>query len=128
QSARAGRRRAARRAQGDARRPRPLPGARPVAPSCAASSRLRVLALAFLPSGGLSYRTMAKRNANLLIVHAAELLTCAGPREGIRGAALDRVQVVADGAVAIVDGRIDAVGTSETILSEYQAQTVIDAS
>ncbi|HEY0879744.1 MAG TPA: imidazolonepropionase [Zeimonas sp.] len=71
---------------------------------------------------------MAKRNANLLIVHAAELLTCAGPREGLRGAALDHVQLVADGALAIVDGRIDAVGATDSILAQYEAPTVIDAS
>lgn len=71
---------------------------------------------------------MAKRNANLLVVHAAELLTCAGPREGIRGESLDRLQCVADGALAIVDGRIDAVGPTEAILARYEAQQVIDAS
>jgi len=71
---------------------------------------------------------MAKRNANLLIVHAAELLTCAGPQEGIRGAALDRLDVLVDGALAIVDGRIDAVGSTEAIVAQYRAPEVIDAS
>ncbi|HLT27117.1 MAG TPA: imidazolonepropionase [Zeimonas sp.] len=70
---------------------------------------------------------MATRNADLLIVHAAELLTCAGPVEGLRGEALDRVEVLADGALAVVDGRIEAVGTTEAILAGYDAPEVIDA-
>ena len=58
---------------------------------------------------------MAKRNADRLVVHAAELATCSGPREGLTGEALARLHVVRDGAVAIGGGRILAVGTTERI-------------
>lgn len=71
---------------------------------------------------------MEIRNAQMLVVHAAELITCAGATEGIRGAALDRVETIADGALAIVDGRIAEVGTSAAILARYRAATVVDAS
>ncbi|OJX04707.1 MAG: imidazolonepropionase [Burkholderiales bacterium 70-64] len=67
------------------------------------------------------------RNAQMLVVHAAELIPCAGPVQGIRAAALDRLEAIADGALAIVDGRIAEVGTSASILSRYEAPEVIDA-
>ena len=70
---------------------------------------------------------MAKRNADLLIVHAAELLTCCGPREGISGEALERVEAVADGALAIEGERIAAVGTTAGICAAYSAPEIIDA-
>lgn len=70
---------------------------------------------------------MAKRNADLLVLGAAELLTCAGPADGIRGAALRRVEAIADGAIAIAGGRIAAVGTTPEILRSFNAGRTIDA-
>jgi len=74
---------------------------------------------------------MAKRNAalsaDLLIVHAAELLTCRGPAEGIRGTALQRVETIADGALAIRDGRVLAVGPTAAIARKFSAPATIDA-
>jgi len=77
---------------------------------------------------------MAKRNAarnvqnaDLLIVHAAELLTCRGPAEGIRGAALQRVDAIGDGALAIRDGRIVAVGPTAEVARHFNAPAAIDA-
>lgn len=70
---------------------------------------------------------MAKRNADLLVVHAAELATCRGPQEGVKGAALARLETIADGAVAIGAGRILAVGPSERIRDEFAAPRVLEA-
>lgn len=70
---------------------------------------------------------MAKGNADRLIVHAAELLTCRGPVQGIRGSALQSVEVIPDGAVAIAGERIVAVGTSEEIRDRFAAGELIDA-
>jgi len=70
---------------------------------------------------------MAKGNADLLVVQAAELATCRGPREGLRGEALTRLDTVPGGAVAIGAGRILAVGPSERIRDEFQAPRVLDA-
>jgi imidazolonepropionase len=69
------------------------------------------------------------QHADLLILHAAELLTCrpAGDRNGIRAHALDDLEVIADGGVAIADGQIIAVGPSRAIADGYAAPTVIDA-
>ncbi|MCZ7566413.1 MAG: imidazolonepropionase [Burkholderiales bacterium] len=71
---------------------------------------------------------MAKRNADVVIVHAAELVTCAGPPEGVRGAALQRLETIADGALAIRDGRILAVGPTAAVSRRYVAPVTIDAS
>ena len=70
---------------------------------------------------------MAKGNADRLIVHAAELLTCRGPVQGVRGSALQEIETILDGALAITGDRIAAVGTSEEIRDRFAAGEVIDA-
>ncbi len=74
---------------------------------------------------------MAKRNADLnadlLVVHAAELVTCRGPAEGIRGAALQGIETIADGALAIRGGRILAVGPTAEVTRKFTAAVTIDA-
>jgi imidazolonepropionase len=71
---------------------------------------------------------MAKSNADLLVLHAAELLTCRGPEQGVRGDELQKVEAIRDGAVAVLDGRIVGVGGSAEIQQRFAAQEVIDAS
>jgi imidazolonepropionase len=71
---------------------------------------------------------MAKRNVDCLVVNAAELLTCRGPIEGIRGAALREVDIIVDGAVAIHDGRIVEVGKSAALTRDFQSSRTLDAS
>ncbi len=70
---------------------------------------------------------MAKRNADILVLHAAELVTCRGPAEGIRGAALQRLEAIPDGALAIRDRRILAVGSSTEMRRKFTAPTTVDA-
>jgi imidazolonepropionase len=70
---------------------------------------------------------MAKGNADSLILNAAELLTCGGPADGVRAAALQSIDLVKNGAIAISNGRIAAVGTTEEIRDRFEAREVIDA-
>ena len=75
---------------------------------------------------------MGKRNASrlpadLLIVNAAELLTCRGAVDGVRGAALQEIDRIEGGALALAGGRIAAVGTSDEIRARYAAPRTIDA-
>jgi len=70
---------------------------------------------------------MAKGNADLLVVHAAELVTCAGSAAGIRGADLGHVAAIGDGALAIGDGRILAVGATSEVTRAYAAPRTLDA-
>lgn len=63
------------------------------------------------------------------IVHsAAQLVTCASPGGLKRGAAMREVGSLADGAMAVKDGRIVAVGRTAEVLAEYEAAEMVDAS
>ncbi|MDF5757723.1 imidazolonepropionase [Spongiactinospora sp. TRM90649] len=65
---------------------------------------------------------------DLVVVHAAEVLTCrAASGRGVRGAALGRPERLADGALAIDGGRIVAVGGTAEILARHSGREVIDA-
>lgn len=69
-------------------------------------------------------------DADLLIVNAAQMLTCASPDGPKRGAALADPGLIEDGALACLDGQIVAVGrTSEVLamLDDPAAAHVIDA-
>lgn len=63
---------------------------------------------------------------DLLIHSAAQLLTLAGGPQ--RGAALGRLNLIEDGAVAITRDRITAVGPTAQLKAEYTAPTQLDAS
>lgn len=69
---------------------------------------------------------MTKTPVDLLIVHADEIATPAGagPR---RGGDLDRLRIVADGALAIDRGRIIALGPSAELLAAHAPRAVHDA-
>lgn len=65
-----------------------------------------------------------------LFVHCRELVTLTeGPAQGPRrGAAMQQLGVIADGAVAVREGRIVAVGTTEAIARDYRAVEELDLS
>ncbi len=65
-----------------------------------------------------------------LFVHCRELVTLTdGPATGARrGAAMQRLGVIDDGAVAVRGGRIVAVGTTHALRGEYRAQAELDLS
>lgn len=67
------------------------------------------------------------QKVDLLIVNAGQLVTCASavPK---RGAAMRDVGLIADGAVAVHDGRIVAVATTDDLTANYESQNTIDAS
>jgi imidazolonepropionase len=61
---------------------------------------------------------------DLLVVNAAEVVTCAGfSRAAARGTAQADIQVVRDAAVAVRDGRIVEVGDKARLESEYVPAT-----
>jgi imidazolonepropionase len=63
-----------------------------------------------------------------LMVHSAgQLVTCAGSGGPRRGAALADCAVITDGAVAVSDGLIVAVGRSADLMADYRARIEIDA-
>ncbi|MFN8498272.1 MAG: imidazolonepropionase [Anaerolineae bacterium] len=67
-------------------------------------------------------------DVDLLIHSAAQLVTCAGGGgEPRRGAAMRDVGVIADGAVAVADGAIVAVGKTDDVRAEVTPRRAIDA-
>lgn len=63
---------------------------------------------------------------DLIIKNAGQLVTCASA-EPKRGDAMLSVGIIENGAVAVKDGKIAAVGTTENILSDFESDDVIDA-
>lgn len=65
--------------------------------------------------------------ADLLLINAAQLVTCASPDGPKRGVAMADVGIIPEGAVAIVDGKFVAVGPTAEILRTYDSAHVVDA-
>lgn len=65
---------------------------------------------------------------DVLVTNAAELATCRPPKGGARGQQLRQLATVPDGAVAIRDGRIVAVGPTAHLRHQFTAPDTIDAS
>lgn len=65
---------------------------------------------------------------DLLIHSAAQLVTCASPDGPRRGAAMRDVGLIEDGAIAVEEDRIVAVGSSAELRTAYTAAREIDAS
>ncbi len=65
---------------------------------------------------------------DLLIHSAAQVVTCAAPDGPKRGAAMRDVGIIEDGAIAIRDGIIVAIGPSNQLRTTYDATRTIDAS
>lgn len=70
-------------------------------------------------------------DVDLLVIHASELLTMVGPDGETagprRGEALAHLGTIADGAVAVKDGKVVATGTTRDLLGAYAAEQVLDA-
>ncbi len=64
---------------------------------------------------------------DLLIHNATQLVTCASPTGPKRGQAMTDVGLIEDGAVAVSDGQIIAVGPTGEIRADYEAPNTIDA-
>ncbi|HQX55631.1 MAG TPA: imidazolonepropionase [Pyrinomonadaceae bacterium] len=67
------------------------------------------------------------QDCELIVIHAAELVTCRSAGKPKRGATLRVVGIISDGAVAVADGRIVGIGTTAEILPNFEADTVINA-
>jgi imidazolonepropionase len=65
--------------------------------------------------------------ADLIIHNAEQLVTCASGGKPKRFAEMQDVGIVANGAIAIVEGGIIGVGKSEEIQEQFESENVIDA-
>lgn len=64
---------------------------------------------------------------DLIIIHAAQLLTVAGGHGPKRGAAMADLGIVEDGALAVQEGLIVAVGPTPEVLADFTAERMLDA-
>jgi imidazolonepropionase len=64
---------------------------------------------------------------DLILHNASQLVTCSSPGGPKRGDAMRDVGLIENGAVAVTDTKITAVGTSVEIVGEYKSDTMIDA-
>jgi imidazolonepropionase len=71
---------------------------------------------------------MNSMQIDLLLHSAAQLVTCASPHAPKRGNALRDVGLIVDGALAVADGEIIAVGASSELRERYTAALTIDVS
>ncbi|MCA1589268.1 MAG: imidazolonepropionase, partial [Acidobacteria bacterium] len=65
--------------------------------------------------------------ADLLIVNAGQLVTCASRGRAKRGKAMADVGVIHNGAVAIADGKFVGLGTTDDVVQEFAATEIRDA-
>jgi imidazolonepropionase len=74
-------------------------------------------------------RSKTREKADLLIVNANELVTVAGPDQRPRiGKQMLELGTIRNGALAIKDGRIVAVGKTPEIAKVYKAENIVSAS
>ncbi len=64
--------------------------------------------------------------ADLIIHNAGQLVTCASGGKPKRGAAMLDVGIIADGAVAVVEGKFAGLGRSAEILAAFTSAKVVD--
>ena len=70
---------------------------------------------------------MKPESIDLVVYNASQVATCASPERPKRGAELLDVGLVQNGAVAVHEGKILAVGTSEELQARFKGQKNIDA-
>ena len=67
------------------------------------------------------------KQVDLIIKNATQIVTCASDSQPKRGKQMLDVGIIENGVIAIENGVIVAIGKSDTILSDYTATTVVDA-
>jgi imidazolonepropionase len=68
-----------------------------------------------------------KMNADLIVSNIGQLVTCASGGKSKRGAAMQDVGLIENGATAIANGKFVGVGSSSEIVREFQSDKMIDA-
>jgi imidazolonepropionase len=64
--------------------------------------------------------------ADLVISNIGQLVTCASGNKPKRGAAMIDVGLIANAGVAVIEGKVAAIGTSHEVTNNYTSDAVID--
>ncbi len=67
------------------------------------------------------------KNCDLIIKNAQQLVTCASNKKAKKGKEMLDVGIIKNGAVAISDGSIIGLGTTDELLKEFDSKNQIDA-
>lgn len=65
--------------------------------------------------------------ADLIIYNAGQLLTCASNEKPKKGNKMSDLGIIENGAVAVLNGKIEAIDTTENLLTEFESDKMIDA-
>ena len=65
--------------------------------------------------------------SSLAVIHAAQLVTLAGPKRPRVGAGMADLAIIRDGGMLIRDGKIDSVGPSDEIEKKSRGAEIVDA-
>jgi imidazolonepropionase len=65
--------------------------------------------------------------SSLAVIHAAQLVTLAGPKRPRVGAEMADLAIIRDGGMLIRDGKIDSVGPSDEIEKKSRGAEIVDA-
>src|ERR1700692_4176651 len=65
--------------------------------------------------------------SSLAVIHAAQLVTLAGPKRPRVGAEMADLAIIRDGAMLTRDGKIDSVGSSDEIEKKSRGAEIVDA-
>ncbi len=65
---------------------------------------------------------------DLIIKNAKQLITLQGPARARKGNEMEELGIIEKGAIAVLDGKIVAVGSSEELIQKYDAEDIFDAS
>ena len=64
---------------------------------------------------------------DLIIYNAAQIVTCASSGKAKKSFEMQEVAIIENGAVAVSDGAVIAIGKSDEILREFEAEKMIDS-
>jgi imidazolonepropionase len=64
---------------------------------------------------------------DLIIKNARQMLTLSGPAQARKGSEMENLSIIENGAVAMQEGKIVAIGMSDDICQKYEAEQIIDA-
>ena len=67
------------------------------------------------------------KNVDLIVKNAKQIVTCTSDGIAKKGSAMLDVGIIENGAIAVDEGKIVAVGKSDEITQEFSSKTVIDA-
>ena len=68
------------------------------------------------------------QTVDLILTQATQIVTCANDNQPKRGQQMLDTGIIENGAIAISEGEIIAIGETSALLTDYQSENVVDVS